>query len=139
MKIERECYWPNCLERALPNRQGRTSGYCHRHLRMQNMLTRLKVSHKEVEALWRIGRYTDKNGYVMRLHGGTWKAEHRVILEMHLKRPLRAGESVHHKNGIRSDNRVENLELWVGNIRYGQRATDIRCPNCGTSYWEIAS
>jgi hypothetical protein len=36
----------------------------------------------------------------------------------------RKGETIHHKNGIRDDNRLENLELWVNTIRYGQRLED---------------
>ncbi len=53
------------------------------------------------------------------------KFEHTDVMEQHLGRELYPGENVHHKNGIRIDNRIENLELWVVPPRCGQRVTDL--------------
>lgn len=50
---------------------------------------------------------------------------HRLVLEHKLGRKLQPGETPHHKNGVRSDNRPENLELWVKPQPNGQRAEDL--------------
>jgi hypothetical protein len=64
-------------------------------------------------------------GYIEIFNGGDRIMEHRQVMERHLGRKLDKIENVHHINGVRDDNRIENLELWVKCQPSGQRAEDL--------------
>ena len=86
---------------------------------------------------WKGGRIKDKTGYIQ-----IWKPEHpnakiagyihehRLVMSEYLKRPLESYEFVHHRNGIKDDNRLENLELLTKNVHRGK----VKCPYCEKTF-----
>jgi hypothetical protein len=76
---------------------------------------------------WRGGRIKHNAGYLM-VHtpdrSTRYTFQHILVMEEVIGRRLVPGETVHHLNGIRDDNRPENLELWTRPPRAGIRVVD---------------
>lgn len=74
---------------------------------------------------WKGGRYLRPDGYVILNREGTSIMEHVAVMSEHLGRPLYEGETVHHRNGVRNDNKIKNLELRASSHGKGQTIPDL--------------
>lgn len=122
---QKDCDFEDCPRKAV------SFGKCYRHYIQEQSgvdLTKLGKTKRYYPGEWgdwRVG----EGGYVIRvrtnLKGGVERQrQHRYVMEEHLGRKLEPFENVHHLNGIRTDNRIENLELWLVTQPTGQRVSD---------------
>lgn len=116
------CFVEGCKEHSIAR------GFCKAHYgawQRHGDPTVIKVANWKQEQI-------DTNGYVTVYapdHPNARKTnrlpKHRMVMSEFLGRALRKNENVHHINGVKTDNRIENLELWVTSQPKGQRPQDL--------------
>jgi hypothetical protein len=111
-----KCSFKDC------SRDSKIKRFCYTHY--QQSITRGKKLTKIKNIKPSGSGHLSKEGYVIIVIHGKHIKQHRFIMEDFLGRKLHKDEYVHHKNGIRSDNRIENLELWSSSQPKGQRVED---------------
>lgn len=136
--IERECQVCHRMFPTIPSRHGK---YCSKHC-SGKATTPFKELKGYKHHAWK-GGMIDAKGYI-KLHVPThpyatchkYVFEHRLVMEKHLGRYLLPHEKVHHLNGNRRDNGIENLELWTVRHVEGVRTKDVyvKCPCCSKEF-----
>ena len=116
--VSEGCKYTGCTRK----RDG-SLGYCLAHY-TQHQRGRGMQSLRVGAFGWGVG-HTNSKGYRIVRQNKVALLEHRVVMSEQLGRELTPEETVHHINGIRDDNRVENLELWSSRHPKGQRVDDL--------------
>jgi HNH endonuclease len=115
-----QCKLEGCMSKA------RSIGYCSEHYRRDKRWGapdgKRPVASPRKTPQGYVQEYNPKHPNACK--NGTVSQHVRVMSDM-LGRSLISGENVHHKNGVRDDNRPDNLELWVTHQPSGQRPADL--------------
>ena len=92
----------------------------------QKMLDFYKINRGKNHHSWKGGKHKDKAGYIQIWCPEHPRAcysyirEHVLVMEKYLGRYLIAPEEVHHINGIKDDNRIENLQLCKNHLEHSR-------------------
>ena len=105
-----------CRENSIASRRGKAGGH--------NKGGRIKDAFGYI-LLWIPGHPNAKAG-----RNKSYVYEHRFVMSEHLGRPLEKWEFIHHRNGIKDDNRLENLEILTKKNHRGK----VLCPHCGKEF-----
>lgn len=102
----RECVCEQCAEKFV-RPHGKKQRFCSRSCA-------LKARNMQSGGVQPSGATrTHTSGYLLEKVGNQWVMQHRLVMEQFLGRKLLPRERVHHRNGKRDDNRVQNLEIWT--------------------------
>jgi hypothetical protein len=114
---EKRCSIPDC------DKKSKSLGLCQRHY--NKLYYHGDANHVNNRRTYGTGALD--RGYIRKSVSGKKGRvpEHRLVMEQILGRPLLPNENVHHINGVKDDNRPENLELWVKFQPSGQRPEDL--------------
>lgn len=123
VRVPRKCLW--CLKEFVPDVPSKKTQCCSKKCaHLMGDLSRGRSGSQNGN--WRGGKKSHSAGYVYEWVSGRGNIlQHRLVMERMLGRELKEKENVHHRNGVRSDNRPENLELWVKHQPFGQRVEDL--------------
>jgi transposase len=143
------CWANNMSQDKIAKKHGIGQSWVSEFLRRQGLYNLLEKARRERHGNWSGGRIKNKDGYILirvdysdpiqktmaNSHG--YVSEHRLVVAKFLNRPLKKYETVHHINGQRDDNRLENLQLRHGAHGIGFKATCNNCGSCDISFEEI--
>lgn len=121
----------NLSQAKIAKQLGTSQIIVSRHLRAQGVTSGRNHVGRITMAGGYIGVLVEKNDPMRGMAGSTGYAmEHRLVMARHFGRALKRHETVHHINGDKTDNRIENLQL-----RSGQHGKGVvhRCRNCGST------
>jgi HNH endonuclease len=123
----------HCICKCGKQKIAKSHNLLYGHTKSCGCLQKESVCRGSSHGQFKTGRSKDKKGYILlsgyqghpRSYSSGQVLEHVIIMEKKLGRALLMSERVHHKNGIRHDNRPSNLELWCCNHPAGQRVSDM--------------